>query len=195
MHLRLACYHASNHTAAQLCRSCRGATRRRFVRLRLDLRNLEQAEVFSRIQSAVGRRIGRVERVFYTHGGTVDRTRGILQLGFDDGTSMHFRGGPDGASVVVETAQWSDPFAAPLSSENREFIEKSGKWTLFDVSNDDPYRELIGEELDSAEPLLHESGAIVSGVRLRIGTATVLFQIEDDEEFVSFGDSGSVPAG
>ena len=29
---------------------------------------------------------------------------------------------------------WEDPFAEPLSDENRALVEKTGKWIAFDVS-------------------------------------------------------------
>lgn len=60
----------------------------------------------------------------------------------------------DGETLRVQMEAWEDPFAGPLSDENRDFVEKSGKWTAFDVSAEGVFAMFIGDVLDTVEPVL-----------------------------------------
>jgi hypothetical protein len=80
---------------------------------------------------------------------------------------------------------WEDPFAEPLSDENRDFVEKSGKWTAFDVSAEGAFATFIGDVLDTVEPVLAGSGK-VTGIILRTGRGGVVrVGVEADDLFVN----------
>jgi hypothetical protein len=138
------------------------------------------------VESVVGRVPTRVERVFYVFpgGAEPDRSKGPLQLTFSDDSVLLLRGGPDGASVVAEAEPWMDPFAQPLSAANREFVQRSGKWTLIDVSEDSFFEGFIGEPLVSVEAFSDEH-TTTSGIRLTSAAVAVTFTVEADEEYVS----------
>ena len=70
---------------------------------------------------------------------------GPIEITFADGSVALLDAGADGEALRVKPAAWTDYFAEPLTSENREFIERCGKWTSFDVTNQEPYSRLINE--------------------------------------------------
>jgi hypothetical protein len=88
--------------------------------------------------------------------------------------------GPDGESLAIRRSRWKDPFAEPLSLENRAFVERSGKWTAFDVSNDPLYRELVGQAVSSVEPLLTQTGK-VKGATLFTSGGALRSEVEADD--------------
>lgn len=73
--------------------------------------------------------------------------QGWLELTMFSGGPVWFDVGRYGEVLNVVWGEWKDPFAEPLSGENREWVEQAGKWTRFDVTNDLPYRLLIGDVL------------------------------------------------
>jgi hypothetical protein len=98
-------------------------------------------------ETFMGRRPLRVERVFFVGPGQTqpDRSNGSRQVTFEDGGTLRLRGGGDGGSVVAETTAWVDPFAESVSSENREFIDRCGKWDIFDVSTEAQFAGFLGD--------------------------------------------------
>ena len=89
------------------------------------------------------------------------------------------------AAAAHRATAWEDPFAGPLSAENRAFVEQSGKWAAFDVSAVGAFATFIGDVLASAEPVLGESGH-PTGVILRTGGGGVLrVDVEADELFLN----------
>jgi hypothetical protein len=70
-----------------------------------------------------------------------------------------------------------------LSIENREFVQRSGKWTAFDVSTLGRWAKLIGEPLSDVEAITDDGGKTIGivlrtedGGALRLGVmATELF--------------------
>jgi hypothetical protein len=76
-------------------------------------------------------RITRVRRVHYVYRGVPDTDFGPLELAFGDRVVL-LDNAADGEALRVRRQAWEDPFAEPLSGENRAFVEESGKWTAFD---------------------------------------------------------------
>lgn len=107
----------------------------------------DKAQVRRDLERLVGKTIRSVRRVFYTFGEIVQRNEGPLQLEFGDGSVILFQSGSNGQDLVVELEQWRDPFAGKLTPENRTYIEQYGKWSLFDVSDEDPYAGLCGNRV------------------------------------------------
>ena len=131
----------------------------------------------------VGARLLRVARVFFAHGGDVDRSEGPLELTFDRGAVV-LRIGGDGATLIAEDGAWQDPFpAASLSPENQAWIARHGKWSLFDLSDAPDYRPLVDAVLTSIRPLRTSNGR-VCGVRLEFGKLTIDFAGTTDESLV-----------
>jgi hypothetical protein len=81
----------------------------------------------------VGSRITRVRRVHYVYRGVPDTDFGPLELTFWQPVRP-VRQRWRWRTLRVRATAWEDPFAEPLSAENRAFVEKSGKWAAFDVS-------------------------------------------------------------
>jgi hypothetical protein len=97
-----------------------------------------------KMRPIVGNRLTRVRRMYFVHGDEVDRSEGGVELSFSSGHFVFGDAGPDGDSMAVSYEEWADPFAEPLNPENREFVETSGKHVAFDVSNEDPFENIIG---------------------------------------------------
>lgn len=105
------------------------------------------------LSAMVGKTIRSVQRVFYTIGNDVQRNEGPLQLELDDGSAILFQSGSNGQDLVVKPQRWRDPFAGALSPENRQYVEQYGKWSLFDVSEEDPYASLRGNQVNSVQEI------------------------------------------
>ncbi|MGB9112019.1 MAG: hypothetical protein WCF24_04750 [Acidimicrobiales bacterium] len=135
------------------------------------------------LSQLVGSRVLRVSRIFYQHEGDLDRTRGPLQLHFDDGTTIMFDVARDGERLSLDEEEWIDPFRLPLTPENAEFVRVSGKWTAIEIGDDEPWHAAIDSPLEGIVPILSPNGATV-GVVLAIGKLSVEALIEGDEIFV-----------
>lgn len=124
-------------------------------------------------------RIARLRRIFYVLGEETDRSKGPLEITFDDGGVECFDAGADGQTLRVDAKAWTDPFAEPLSAENVEYVRTYGKWAAFDVSEDDEYRAFVGQLVLRRE-LIEERGSRV-GVLLhtRLGTLAVTTRFDE----------------
>ena len=134
----------------------------------------------------VGRRIARIEQVFYVFKGAVDRSDCVLQLRMDDGSVVHFATGADGASLRVVVGSWVDPFPEPLSEENRAYVESHGKWTAFDTSATPEMAPLDGQIVRRVLPIRDQAG-LRRGVQLDLGDEQVTYVVDGDEGFVYRG--------
>ena len=75
----------------------------------------------------IGARITRVRHIHYVYRGMPDTGYGPLELTFG-GRVILLDGAADGEALRVSTQLWQDPFAGPLSDENRAYVDKSGQW-------------------------------------------------------------------
>ncbi|WP_446663586.1 hypothetical protein [Flexivirga sp. B27] len=137
------------------------------------------------VDECVGQRVSAMRRVRYMYQGAVFSEHGILELSFGRRTSLWMDSGHDGEKLRVCRGRWIDPFAEPLSAENREFVRTSGKWTAFDIDAEDDLGQLIGRSLDRVEPMWMFMGKLV-GVRLTFGPSTVVVLSEADELHVTW---------
>jgi hypothetical protein len=125
-----------------------------------------------------------MRRVHYVYRGVPDTDFGPLELTFD-GRVVLLDHAADGETLRVRTQAWEDPFAGPLSGENRAFIEESGKWAAFDVSAKGAFAAFIGDVLASVEPVLAGPGK-VTGMILRTGGGGVIrVDVDAEELFLS----------
>ncbi len=123
-------------------------------------------------------RIRRVRRIFYVHRGDIDKTNGPIELSFDERAPITFDSGSNGQDLAVGPA-WVDPFAEPLSAENRAFVEECGKWTAFDVSDEPLYRDLVGATVRDVSVSSTARGAVVA--RIVASAATISLDPDGDE--------------
>lgn len=128
----------------------------------------------------IGNAILGIRRIWYVLEGKVVSSRGALELTFKDGRAATLDVGPDGEALSVIGSRWEDPFTEPLSEENRAFVERSGKWTAFDVSTEPPYRELVGHTVERVEPLLTSTGKI-RGATLFTSTGALRTEVQADD--------------
>jgi hypothetical protein len=106
------------------------------------------------VERHVGVGVTRVERLRYADDGgptpADGADEGDLQLGFADGSVLHFRVAGDGEQLEIGEEAYRDLFAPPLSPENEAFVKRSGAWRLVDVSGEPGYRDWIGKALARA---------------------------------------------
>jgi hypothetical protein len=132
---------------------------------------------------AIGTPIRRVRRMHYVYSDQPDTDFGPVELTVGEQLFL-FDNEPDGESLRITGAAWIDPFAEPLSAENREFVARSGKWTAFDVSADRAWASLIGEVLSEVEPIVN-SAHKMTGIILRTEHGGVVrLGVEADELFL-----------
>jgi hypothetical protein len=134
----------------------------------------------SSLQQFVGKLITGVRRVWYVLRDDVNDSAGPIEIAFADGSAVVLDAGPDGEALAISTARWVDPFEPPLSPENEQYVEASGRWTAFDVSGQAPYSALVGVALDGVEPHVNPGGKLI-GATMRAGTTVVRAEVEGDE--------------
>ncbi|OLR91282.1 hypothetical protein [Actinokineospora bangkokensis] len=133
-----------------------------------------------RVDELVGRTIRRVRRVHYVDpGGEADTASGFLELRADDGFVALFDSGADGRSIRVEAREWVDPFTEPLTSANREFVRKHGRWAVFDRSAADGYAQVVGNTVVAVH--MARAGGKVVGVDIVLDRCFVSMRVSLDE--------------
>jgi hypothetical protein len=135
----------------------------------------------------MGKRVSYVRQIFYTHGHDIDRSDCQLELSMDDSSVLRLSGGTDGQSVVVSFTPWKDVFQEPLSEENREYVERHGKWSIFDTSNEERNREIVHSTITDFCDIVDEHDQR-RGVRIHIGHEYLSYIVDSDEGFVSWGE-------
>jgi hypothetical protein len=99
-------------------------------------------------------KIARIFRLKYeVNGRIVSGNDGSVEIVFDDGALLRVDSGPSGDTVRLRDDPWSDPFSGQLSRENEEFVRKAGKWTRFDMSDDEQFADLIGRDISDIAPV------------------------------------------
>lgn len=135
---------------------------------------------YSLLAELPGRFIQKIRRVMYVLKGKVTTEAGPIEITLADGIVLLLDVASDGEALSVKPSPWTDHFAEPLSPENREFIERSGKWTAFDVSQDMPYSKAIGQMVEDIITIKTPDNK-VTGATFMMSTCVVQVQIEADE--------------
>jgi hypothetical protein len=133
-----------------------------------------------------GHFICKVQRILYVLKGEVAAENGPIEITFTGGPTVLLDAAPDGEALAVRPSAWTDPFADPLSVENREFVERSGKWTAFDVSEQVPYSHLIAEQVSEVIPVRTLDNKI-KGATIKTAHCAIHVEIEADEVSVDVG--------
>lgn len=134
----------------------------------------------------IGRRVVAIEQAFYVFRGAIDQAHCLLQMRLDNGVTVHFWTRADGETVRIVATPWDDPFAEPLSAENRAFVEQSGKWTLFDTSTTPEMAPLRGQRIRQVFLVYDQRGA-KRGVQVETGAAVLTYLVSGDEGFIVHG--------
>lgn len=112
-----------------------------------------------KLQRLPGNRISKIFRIFYVHKEAIDLSDGDLELVFENGAVARLWGNDARHdTLVVEETPWEDPFKPPLSTENSEYVRRSGKWTRIDTSAEQPYSSFIGADILTVDPVLESDG-------------------------------------
>lgn len=136
------------------------------------------------LEACIGRMLTGIRRVWYEFRGQVDQTVGALELTFDDGATVVLDSGANGQSLRVTLGSWRDPFEGELTPENQQFVESSGKWSGFDVRDEAPYVDLVGERLTRITPILLGEDDVIGAI-MTIGKHEVRAEVVADDLVVN----------
>jgi hypothetical protein len=132
------------------------------------------------LRDTTGKTVTGIRRVRYVRGGDVSDDTGPLELEFQDGTSIIVDAGADGEKLTLTPGPWVDPFREPLSEENRRFVESSGKWTLCELTPQDPLRRAIGHQVARVDELRNLADSVV-GAHIQLDNLVLQLAADSDE--------------
>jgi hypothetical protein len=140
---------------------------------------------------AVGQEINRLRRILYLLPDGTTSQEGSIEIMFPNGAVLLLDSGPDGETLRVETHLWTDPFAEPLSDQNRSFVDTAGKWSAFGVSNDALYSRLIGQKVQSVKIIATPAGKL-TGCLFQTSVGSLGVQVVADELVVTVSPNAGV---
>ena len=114
-----------------------------------------RANRLSTTPELVGRAISRVRRLHYVFQGEVNASDGAIELTFSDGSVVLCDADTDW-TLKFFGAAWVDPYHEPLNDSDRAYVERYGKWSAYDVTEQAPYSWLAGEIVRQAVPQFNE---------------------------------------
>lgn len=138
----------------------------------------------SLLKGCVGRTVMAARRIRYVYRGSIRNEHGTLELTFEDGSSICLDAGGDGETLAVTQGPWIDPFAEPLSEVNREFVDRSGKWSAFELSASEMLGQIIGQSVVEVDPRRGFMDKLV-GIRFGLVSADLVAIAEADELHVT----------
>jgi len=133
---------------------------------------------FDQIRSIQGETILGISRLAYVYQDEIDRNDGDVELVTTAGDFL--LGSVNGDDLRVLIGRWEDPFKEPLSEENLAYVHDHGCWRMFDCCETDPYREMIGQQMDEVQ-LLRNQFDDVAGVMILAGRVAMWFVVYGDE--------------
>jgi hypothetical protein len=150
------------------------------------LQNNQITESWQLVKALVGRTIKGIHLVAFVFKDEVKWENTFLQISFTDDSVILLDGEGDGETLRVQPFAWVDPFAGVLDQTNKEFIQTHGKWELFDVSNREPFNQLLTQPVDAVQPIFNKFGKL-HGVQIFVSNQCLNFVIEWDEGHISWG--------
>ncbi|MCO7219363.1 hypothetical protein [Klenkia sp. PcliD-1-E] len=120
----------------------------------------------------------------YVRDGTVANDGGPVELTFADGAAIYFDAGPDGESLKRVDHPWLDPFTEPPSAENCSFVEKSGKWAVFEIADEPLLNRATQTEVLGTEELVTDEQKVF-GLRIRTGDFVIEVFVDSDELYMT----------
>jgi hypothetical protein len=103
----------------------------------------------------VGREIARIRRLHYLFQGEVNTSDGPIELTFADGSVLMCDAAVDW-TLEFFGAAWVDPIREPLSESDLAYVDRYGRWSQYDVTEQEPYKPLTGQTVRQAIPQFNE---------------------------------------
>jgi hypothetical protein len=130
----------------------------------------------------LGQRISGFRRLTFVFDDEVVN-EGALEIVVESGATYNLDSGSDGESLAISLDAWRDPFAEPLSDENRLFIAESGRWIARVIAAEDVLGHLIGARVLHLTPHLSPDGRVI-GVALETSSGYLNADVDSDELIV-----------
>jgi hypothetical protein len=143
----------------------------------------EDAQVH--FESMPGEALTSLRRVVFQYPDrTESKNNGPLEVTLTDGRVLLFGVGSDGESLTVSTTPWHDPFADNMTSDNLDFVQRSGKWIVSEVGEESSLNTVVGSPILSVQTISNVLGRH-TGVILELATVSVIIRVVADEMRVS----------
>jgi hypothetical protein len=107
--------------------------------------------------------------------GEVDRSRGPVELVWEDGQTTTIEANADW-TLAVSPRPWADPFVGAGESELRALEDEVGVWIRGDRVDDEPLAVIIGHAASGSAPILDEVGQFV-GLQIAFDDVEVQFRV------------------
>ena len=114
-----------------------------------------RANRMSRTPALVGREIARIRRLHYVFQDEVNASDGPIELTFADGSVVMCDSAADW-TLEFYGAAWVDPLPEPLSEADRAYVDRYGRWSAFDLTDQAPYSGLANQTVQQALPQYNE---------------------------------------
>ena len=100
---------------------------------------------------------------------------GAIELTFSDGSVVMCDAAADWTLEFYDKA-WVDPFPEPLSESDRDYLDRYGRWSAFDVTDQMPYSRLVGQRVLQTIPHLNDL-LEMTGLLIRTDAADLDLQV------------------
>ncbi len=145
--------------------------------------------VWEDIEGTKGKQIKKIHVALFVYKGNRKWDDSPLQITFEDGSVILLEGdGND--NLIVTKSVWKDYFQGHLSQENQDFIRENGKWSLFDVSEMQPFKQLLEKSIQSINPIYNQFDRL-NGVQFRIDDFFLNFVNIADQSHIVWGENNS----
>ena len=134
-----------------------------------------RAHRLSAAPELVGREIARIRRLHYVFGGEANTKDGAIELTFADGSVVMCDAAADW-TLEFYGAAWVDPFHEPVNESDRDYLDRYGRWSAFDVTDQMPYGWLVGQQVRQALPQLNDL-LEMTGLLIRTDAADLDLQL------------------
>jgi hypothetical protein len=134
-----------------------------------------RADRLSAAPELVGREIARIRRLHYVFRDEANTMDGAIELTFADGSVVICDAAADW-TLEFYGAAWVDPFREPVSESDRAYLDRYGRWSAFDVTDQLPYSSLVGQRVRQAVPQLNDLLEL-TGLVLRTDGANLDLQL------------------
>lgn len=141
------------------------------------------------IERTIGKKIKKVHVALFVYKRRRRWDDSPLQITFADDSIILLKGdGND--NLRVTNSAWKDEFQDDLSQEDKDFIQKNGKWSSFDVSETQPFDLLLEKSIQVILPILNQFNTL-NGVQFQIGDLYLNFVNIADQSRILWGDNNS----
>jgi Protein of unknown function (DUF3037) len=114
-----------------------------------------RANRMSSTPALVGREIARIRRLHYVFQDEVNASDGPIELTFADGSVVMCDSAADW-TLEFYGAAWVDPLPEPLSEADRAYVDRYGRWSAYDLTDQALYTGLANQTVQQAIPQYNE---------------------------------------